>query len=1130
MKSALHQLLLILVFSSVAFSRDGQAQDVLERLVSIRMENAEIKRVLNTLEKSSGVKFVYSPRAIGADRRISVRVSNQRLSDVLETVFKPLNIAYRMVGGQILLHAVAGTERADEERTGLTQAAEPAALFRIISGTVSDEAGAALPGVSVVLKGTQRGTTTNAQGQYQIDAPDGNSVLVFSFVGYQKQEVAVSNQTLLNVSLATDTKSLNEVVVVGYGSQKRTNITGSVVSVPIQNIKDQPVTGLDQALAGQVAGVQVSQTTGAPGGGITVRVRGTGSIGAGNEPLYVIDGFPLEVGYNQTSNPLAQINPNDIESMEVLKDASATAIYGSRGANGVIIITTRRGKAGQARLNLDVFTGWQEVSHKIPMMNATEYADMVRDAHTNSGFQNDIPPGFNNPAGFGEGTDWQDAIFRVAPMQNYQLTASGGNDRSRFLISGGYLKQEGLVINSGFERYSFRVNTDADLFPKVKVGVNLSPSYTLRRIVNAEGHFGSSENAVINAALVYSPTLPVYNPDGTYSTQTNFGYRFIQPENPVAIALETTNQRQQFQLISTAFAEWQILPHLTAKTNLGVNVNTARQNYFRPSILGFDSAPAPSVPSAFDNSFHAFDWLWENTLTYDRTFSGKHAVTGLVGYTSQKSDYLNNYIRSNQMPNDQVQTLNVATTFQTNGTGSGRSQWGLLSMLARLNYSYAEKYLLTATIRRDGSSRFGANNRWGTFPSVSAGWRLTEEPFIKTISVIDELKLRASYGLTGNNAIPNYGSIGLLSATNYNFGPALGTIVNGFSPSSFSNQSLGWESTRQLDAGMELGLWNSRIFLIAEYYQRVTKDLLLNVNVPQITGFTTVLKNIGSVENKGWEFSLSTRNLVNAFKWSTDVNVTFNRNKVLSLGPTGDPIFANTGLANSHKTEIGQPLGNIFGYKVDGVLMNQDAIRPNNSWANSRPGDLRFVDVNGDGIITPDDRTILGNPLPDVIYGMTNRFSYGNFELNILIQGVQGNEVLNLSRRFIAANANSNVLKENVNRWRSPQDPGNGQIPRANRSATGNNTALTSFFVEDGSFLRVRNITFGYTFPKAWQQALHLKGVRLYGGVQNALTSTRYKGYNPEVNTEGANPLAPGVDYGGYPVARTYTLGINATF
>jgi len=1120
-----------LICTGVALAWDGNAQDVLNKPISLKVEQTKLRTVLATLEQQYNVQFVYSSKAIQADRKISVNARAQRLAEFLDTVLEPLHIAYRVVQGQIILTpATAGAASGgDHAGNHLNQAAASLPLLLPVSGTVKDENGNGLPGVSVVLKGTQRGTTTNAEGQFRMDVPNNSAVLVFSFVGYKTQEVRVGGQSVITLSLSPENNALNEVVVVGYGSQKRTDITGSVASVPIQNIRDQPVTGLDQALAGQVAGVQVSQTTGAPGGGVTVRIRGTGSIGAGNEPLYVIDGFPLEVGFNQTANPLAQLNPSDIESMEVLKDASATAIYGSRGANGVIIITTKRGKAGQTRLSMDVFAGWQEVANKIPLMNATEYAEMVRDAHTNSGFAADLPPGFNNPASFGTGTDWQDAIFRVAPMQNYQLTASGGNDKSRFLISGGYLKQEGLVINSGFQRFSFRVNTDADLFRNVKVGVNLSPTYTTRNIVNAEGHFGSSENAVINAALVYSPTLPVYNPDGTYSTQTNFGYRFIQPENPVAIALETTNERRQLQLLSTAYAEWRILPYLTAKTNFGVNLNTARQNYFRPSILGFDSAPAPSVPSASDISSHAFDWLWENTLTYDLSL-GKHNLTGLVGYTSQKSDYMDSYVRSNQMPNDQVQTLNVATTFQTNGTGSSRSQWALLSMLARVNYNYGGKYLLTATIRRDGSSRFGANTRWGVFPSVSAGWRLTEEPFMKSLPVIDELKLRASYGLTGNNAIPNYGAIGLLRASNYNFGPGVGTIVTGFSPSSFSNQSLGWESTRQLDAGLELGLWNSRVFLIAEYYQRITNDLLLNVNVPQVTGFTTVLKNIGSVENKGWEFTLSTRNLVNAFKWNTDFNVTLNRNKVLSLGPTGDPIFANTGLANSHKTEIGQPLGNIFGYRVDGVLMSQDDIRPNNSWANSRPGDLKFVDVNGDGAITPDDRTLLGSPLPHLVYGMTNRFSYGDFEVNVLLQGVQGNEVLNLSRRFIAANANANVLKENVNRWRSPQEPGNGQIPRANRSATGNNTVLTSYFVEDGSFLRVRNITFGYNLPKAWQGALRLKGARLYGGVQNALTFTKYKGYNPEVNTEGANPLAPGVDYGGYPVARTYTLGINASF
>ncbi|ODS81438.1 MAG: hypothetical protein ABS46_11540 [Cytophagaceae bacterium SCN 52-12] len=1024
-----------------------------------------------------------------------------------------------------------------------------AALSHTVTGRITDaETNEPLPGVSIILKGTQLGTISEINGSYSLTAPDeqkAGGILVFSFVGYQNQEVSIGSRSVIDISLKADLKALEEIVVVGYGTQKRADITGAVSSVSARDIQGMPTPSLDGALAGKMPGVQVSQTTGTPGGGLTVRVRGTGSIGAGNEPLYVIDGFPVTATYNQSSNPLSSINPNDIESIEVLKDASSTAIYGSRGSNGVVLITTKGGKSGKMKVDLETYIGFQQVTHKMKLMNAREFAQYIIDSRNNAwvdiGGDPSAPnsqraaiyqilPALQNPDALGEGTDWQDEVFRTAPIHNLQATVSGGSDKIRYMVSGGYFKQDGIIINSDFQRYSFRINLEAQATRRFKMGVNLAPSYTTSNPTDSEGHFGSG--AIVLSALMMPPHLPVFDENGEYTTGITLGNGFSSLENPVKSAMGKKRRINELRLLGTAYGEYEILNGLSYKLLVGADLQNRNERAFNPSFVGRDGTPPPVIPFGSFDSRYSNNVLIEHTLNYSKDF-GAHSLNALGGFTAQKEFLHKSAINSTNFPNDLVETLNAGIVSSANTTAE---EWSLLSYLARVNYSYKSKYLLTATIRRDGSSRFGQNNKWGTFPSVSAGWRISEEAFMSSLSQVNELKLRASYGFTGNNFIGNYDHIGLLAIRNTVFGGSGGTVVNGIAPSSISNPDLSWERNRQFDLGLEMGLFQNRIFVVTDFYEKITSDLLLNVPTPSITGYTSARQNIGRVRNRGWELAVSSRNFVNKFQWTTDFNIAFNRNQVQALGPSGEPIFGNYQLTNSHISSIGHSLGNYYGYMVEGIFQTQEEIDNSPHFTDSRPGQFKFKDVNNDGVLSVDDRTSLGSPHPDFIFGLTNSFSYKGFDLNVLIQGVQGNEILHLGRRFYANYAGTaNALKELTNSWKSPQEPGDGKTPRVNRDlsryASSNASAnISSTHVEDGSFVRIRNISLGYNLPQAVANKVALRTARIYVNMQNPVTWTKYTGYNPEVSTGGADPLTPGADYGGYPIAKVFTLGLNVGF
>lgn len=1146
MKHSFYQILIIVFLGNIVSASPADAQNVLDRSVTVNLEQVNIRKFLNTLEKSTGIEFVYSSKAIDADRKISVH-ENGKLSNVLEAVLTPLNISYKLVDGVILLQKRAAEQSAVNMPRTLA-GTSPGTADRTISGVVTDDQGEALPGVSVVVKNSQLGTSTNVDGTYQLTVPDGEQILVFSFVGYLPQEKAIGNESTLNIALQADTKSLEEVVVVGYGTQKRANVTAAIASVPMSEVKDMPVSNVATALQGKIPGVVIQQNNGTPGSTPSIKVRGFGSISAGNAPLIVVDGNIVSASIFST------LNPNDIESIDVLKDASSTAIYGSKGSNGVMLITTKKGKSGKPMVNLDVFTGFQQISKKIDLINSQQFAEFGRDASNNAYLDNVkganiSDPNSARPSDYlryryprGEVFDWfnfedpakvaalpyvdyQDEVFRTAKMSSYQLSASGGTDKARYSISGGYLQQDGIIRRSSLDRYTLRANVEVNVLPALKIGLNLNPSYKIQQEVRDAGHWG--DNAVVNSALSVMPMIPIYAADGSYTSQTAFAAPYNYPgiTNPVANITEFNSQYLTAALLGNTYAELSLFKDFTYRVSGNVNFTGNRRNAYRTSKMPLNQILPPSVSTGTAFSEQSLSWLFNQTLNYSKSLNDIHNFDVLVGMESTRLQFQESQGTASSFPNDVVETLNGSASGTTTTASSARVENASASYFARANYNYRGKYLVNVSVRRDGSSIFGSENRWGTFPAASLGWRISEEAFAKNISAVSEAKLRVSYGLAGNNAFNTYYPyVATLRSDNYSFN---NNLVNGLAPNSLANPQLGWERSQQFDAGIDLGLFANRIFLIVDYYQRTTRDLLLSVNVPTVTGFGTAVKNIGKMDNRGWEFGLNTRNPTKSLVWNTSLNISFNRNKVLALGPTGDPIRSSSGIGETNITQIGAPIGSFYGYKQIGVFKDQADLDSYPHDPTSKPGDVKYEDVNGDNKINANDRTIIGNNQPDFIYGMTNTFNYKGFDLSIAIQGSQGGEILNLSRRFFEnLEGNANQLSTVLTRWRSPENPGDGITPRANARTTGNNNAVSTRWVEDGSYLRVQNVSLGYQLPVSLIGKAKLQQVRIYASAQNLFTFTKYLNFNPEVsNYEG--PLTGGVDYGMYPLAKTFTLGIN---
>ena len=1033
-----------------------------------------------------------------------------------------------------------------------------------VSGIIKDASGEPLPGASILEKGTTNGTETDFDGNFSLTVSDENATLVVSYIGYTIQEVALNGKTSLEVTLQEDAAKLDEIVLVGYGSVRKGDVSTSVGVVDADELADQLTTGFDQAITGKAAGVQVLQTSGSPGGNVSIRVRGSASIGASNDPLYVIDGVPLSGSskssggktsqYETDTNPLNSINTNDIESIQILKDAAAAAIYGSRGSNGVILITTKKGKSGKLKINYSSNFGIQSVSKKIDLLDAYQASQITLEARNNTyqdyldknnltGSSNDsnlvregkgapsasfIPneilpylagtPGLTN-------TDWQDEIFRSATYTNHTLSLSGGGDKIRYFVSGNYLNQEGVVISSGFKKYSSRINLDVTL-GKLHAGINITPTYSITDKVNSDGRY--ADEGIISLALGMSPIFPVYNSDGSFNFSGNkdtgsatwSNYSQTSQINPVAAAILTQDELTQFNLLGNTFLEYEIIEGLKYKLSLGADINSFRRDYYRPGELERRGTAGSSDPIGFSRTDELINWVAENTLNYSKNWD-KHYINALVGYTAQKNQQKSNELSANAFPNDLVQTLNAGIV---TGGESRIEEFSLLSYLTRVQYTYDSKYLFTGSIRADGSSRFSEKNKWGYFPSASFAWKAINESFLEDSNVISDLRLRASYGVTGNFDIGNYAAQGLVTASNYG-------SLNGVSPLAPSNPDLTWEKTLSTNFGLNLGLFDNKLTLEVDHYISKTQDLLLNIPVSVVSGFNSSLQNIGRVNNTGWEFLLGIKNDDHELKWNVNFNIAFNKNEVKQLGPEGKPIIEKGGAKNYFITRIGDAIGSYYTLKTDGIFETQEELDSYPHFPNTRVGDIKYVDVNGDGEINESgDRTITGSYNPDYTFGINGGLVYNNFDFGFNIQGSQGNEVFNILNRYINnVEGNFNNKVEVLNRWISPTEPGNGTVYRANRVATGNNGKSSDWHIEDGSYIRLQNVSLGYNLPESVLENLKIDKLRLSLSAQNILTISDYSGYNPEVSGRRSN-TAPGEDYGTYPLAKTISFGLNVSF
>ncbi|MGJ1385501.1 SusC/RagA family TonB-linked outer membrane protein [Sphingobacterium spiritivorum] len=1045
-----------------------------------------------------------------------------------------------------------------------------------ISGKVVDIDGKPVAGATITNIRTQQRFQTDEKGNFSLAGTVGDTISI-RYIGYKEVRQVVSSLQGLTVTLEAEGQQIDEVLVsIGYQKVRKADVTGAIASVKAEEL-NLTSPKLSQALVGKVAGVQVMQTSGAPYDGTKIRVRGMGSINAGSDPLYVIDGYPAGNNLN--------INPNDIETIDVLKDAASAAIYGSRAAGGVVLITTKRGKEGRSNIDYEVLGGFGQLSKKIDVLNAAEFIDLLIDGRNNTYRDLLATKGVtwtdqrrldNNKArvdavgnagsvtipeeyyDFATGTakaskydtDWQDALYRNAPFQRHNLSAYGGNDKSRYFLSGSYQNQEGIMLGTNQKVFNFRANMDSKVSKRLTVGANVSFTYN----DNNEVTTGRYDRSPSMAALIYLPTLPVYNEDGSYAkylmanlSANNYGIQ--NPENPLAYVTEIKNNKRGKRGLYNAFADFSIIEGLNLKINGGLSTYDEKYDYYRPtSISDGNNAPysdlAKTAAYADARTRSEIDKLVEATLNYNKTFQEKHQLNVLLGYSAQRTDIDQMTVRANGFQNDAIGEITNKGAdpsnfrlLKDNGETFKRITT-LQSYFSRVNYSYDSKYFLSASFRTDGSSRFGPNSKWGTFPSVSAGWTVSNEEFYDNwLGAGSTMKFRASWGKSGNNNIPDYRAI---TAYNSPGGVIIADkVATALWPDDLRDPNLGWESTSQYNAGLDLGLLRGRLNVMTNFYLSRSFNLLFNQPITAISGATTIFTNLpdSKVQNKGFDVQIdATLIRKNDFELGFSGNINVNRNKVLDLG--GASTIMTNGAERSyitHITQEGSPIGMFYGFKVLGIATeeNYKTVAPSAASTNPlQPGDLYFEDVDGNSVVNDQDKRIIGNPHPDFTYGFALNTSYKNFDLRASFNGSQGNKVLDGYDYYLYnMEGSGNQYADVAQRWRSSANPGNGSVYRAARGGTqSNSTRLSSFYLQDGSFLRMTNIILGYSLPKETAQKLMLSGVRIYASVDNPFTITKYKGYNPEPDYDQRGNLTPGVDYGLYPLVRSYNLGLKVTF
>ncbi|WP_235941826.1 SusC/RagA family TonB-linked outer membrane protein [Cyclobacterium roseum] len=1119
-KNLLYGLVLQCLFMTTLMAHEIHAQIKPIDESYIRLNKAEwgLEEIFQAVEGKTDYQFVFPEEILTNTARLQLKSKRQSVNELLLDIALGANLKFKQVDNSI--YVARGNQTPEEPIEILIE-------NRPITGKVIDSNGEGIPGVTVLVEGTTSGTATNIDGEFTINVPDGG-VLVFSFIGYESQRVEVGNQTSLNITLMEDQSSLEEVVVVGYGTQKKSDLTGSISSIKGDAVKEFPITSIDQAIQGRAAGVQVTQASAAPGGGVSVRIRGSNSINSGSEPLYVIDGFPIYPdnsaygvgGSRQPSNVMATINPNDIESIEILKDASATSIYGSRGSNGVVLITTKRGKSGESRIDYEASMSVQNISNPIGVLNGKDYATYLNTMEQSQGgapiyTQSEIEA-------IGEGTNWLDEITRTGLISSHQLSFTGGNEKTQYAVVGNYFDNEGIIENTDFKRYGIRLNLDNKALND-RLTINSSWSINRTQSNNAPTDRGGPGGIIITA-LGLDPTVPVRNEDGTYALASYDG-RFLT--NPLQELQYVTDRDINNRILGNTSLTYKISEGLNFKTSIGADILSAGRTTFFPnenSRLGRDRAG--ELTKANRNSLNILN---ENILSYTNQLDEDHRLDIVAGYTFQKevNEGMSATNRGLSASHVDQATLGGGTDIQI--PSSNRREWLLKSFLGRINYNLMEKYLLTFSFRRDGSSRFGAANKWANFPSVAGAWRLVEEGFFQSSSlsnVVSDLKIRTSWGITGNSEIPVYNSQANLSEYNYVFG---GNLVLGLADARLSNPGLKWETTTMYNLGLDFSFMENRLNLTTEYFHNNTEDLLLFVTIPSSLGFDSILKNSGSLENRGLEFSLNYVAINRAdFRWDITGNVSFLRNKITDLG-SSTPFFSGStssghlGIPGSW-VEDGNPIGVWRGYHFVGLFQSQEEIDNNPSRSGDKPGYPRYRDANDDGTITPEDFAIMGDPNPDFTWGLTTTLNYKKIDFNLFIRGVHGNDIRNLQQSELGdgvqkINQIANILEDS---WTPENRNASRPVIDGNRDFA-NSYRASDYFIEDGSFIRVQNVSIGYTLPVT----KFVRNARFFISAQNPVLFTKYKGFDPEVNNLGQNNLNRGDDYDAYPRSKTYTVGVN---
>lgn len=1011
---------------------------------------------------------------------------------------------------------------------------------QVAGNVTTTESRKPLEGVTVTQRGTPVSVVTDKEGNYRITLTRSDAILVFSYTGYKTIQQRINERQTINVVMEPDIKDLDDVVVVGYGRIRKSDLTGSVSKIKVKDANETPALSVDQFLQGRVSGVQITQNTGAPGSGVTFLVRGAGSVTGSTQPLIILDGYPIEnssslaspvTGANgwtadmPPSNPLANLNPNDIESIEVLKDASAISIYGSRGANGVVLITTKRGQAGREKITLSTRFDLSRMRKTIDVLNTAEYIAFANEANLNSGLDSAFRQA--QIANFqGRDFNWQDLVYRQALSQDYQATVSGGVDKFRYLLALNYTRAEGIVQNSGYNRGSVRLNIDREINNRIRFGFNTNAVMSTNNLITQAHSNGASSGSVVIGSLFYRPMDIPYNNDDPNEINTDL------QGNPLTLINRLTDQTQTRTLILNAFGEYKISDYLTFRLNAGANSIQSTREAYHPRGTNIGDANQ-GLANRIESS--NFNYLSEYTLSYIRK-AGKHSINAVGGYTWQAWNTKSIGVTATNFPNDNLGFNNFQIASNAQVPVSSNVSWALASVLGRINYVFDNRYLLTLTGRMDGSTRLAENNKWAFFPSVAVGWNLHNEAFMKNQDLFHELKLRASYGQSGNQAIAVGATQSTLTPIRR---PFAGGIFTALTLGSFENPDLHWETTSQFNAGIEMAFLRNRLKVGVDYYNRNTRDLLLNLTLPGSAGFSSYAANSGEISNKGFEIEADAKIIdKKIFKWSANGNISFNHNKVIHLGKTGQ-IFGTTFLQSGnlqmnspvHIVRPGHPIGAFYGYKIIGIYQNQAEIDHGPADpVNPKPGDFKFADVNGDGEISLADMTIIGNPYPKFTFGLSNELQYRNFSLSVLFTGNIGQDVVNLNRYQLDglyAGFNLNVSREAyLNRWTG--EGTSNRYPRPTSAGISFRQRFSDFLVEKASFIRLRTLTLAYNVPV--RNVKGIRGAKIFVSGNNLLTFTDYSGYDPEINAKGNNSMTPGVDFGAIPQVRTLSAGLTLNF